>query len=77
MRIILLYTFRGGWRPLRQRSSQLRRPQYNALIHLYRQCIFAYETCTLFPLLGKGIPITSKNSSACAYTHIGHEENYI
>lgn len=32
---------------------------------------------TLFPCIGKGIPHSSKNSSACADSHIGPEENYL
>ena len=35
------------------------------------------ETTALFPLFGKSILNISKNSSACADTHIGFEENYI
>ena len=35
------------------------------------------ETTALFPFFGKSILKISKNSSACADTHIGLEENYI
>ena len=35
------------------------------------------KTTALFPLIGKGLPHTSKKPSAYADTHIGHEGNYI
>ena len=49
------------------------------IIHLYvanlkpADIISPYETRALFPNLGKGIPHTSRNASACGDTHIGHE----